>query len=70
MAQKLWPHLKDKDVLGDCGLDEPPGAAPPTRPWKASVPALVAAGQAGLPATQEAVFGALLLAAGGSLDWR
>lgn len=34
------------------------------------VPALVAAGQTGLPATQEAVFGALLLAAGGSLDWR
>lgn len=37
---------------------------------EAFVPALVAAGQTGLPATQEAVFGALLLAAGGSLDWR
>lgn len=34
------------------------------------VPALVAAGQTGLPAAEEAVFGALLLAAGGRLDWR
>lgn len=52
--------------LGVCDCE------PGWKRWKVvcTVPALVAAGQTGLPATEEAVFWALLLAAGGSLDWR